>query len=115
MPTHLSLGSSVGLSDEELASLAEWREAPHFDETDRLVLRYADSLTVDNRVDDELWDALAVRFNTRELFELCFSVGLAALVNRVHATFHTDVDERTSARVAAFNLPADLVPQPRKR
>jgi hypothetical protein len=27
--------------------------------------------------------------------DLCFTVGLANLVNRFHATFHTDVDEST--------------------
>ena len=92
VPTQLALGSSVGLSDEELAWLNAWSEAPAsvFAEVDRLVLRYADGLTREVTVDDALWAALAARFPTKELFELYFSVGLAALVNRVHATFHTD-------------------------
>ncbi len=99
MPTHLALGSSVGLNDEELASLADWQSAACFDETDRLVLRYADDLTKNSRVDEGLWESLRARFSEKELFELCFSVGTAALINRVHATFLTDVDPRTQARV----------------
>jgi len=104
VPTHLALGSSVGLSDEELSWLNGWPEAPVFDETDRLVLRYADALTRENRVDDDLYAALAARFPPGELFELCMAVSLSALVNRVHATFLTDVDERTLAHVAQLDL-----------
>lgn len=107
------LGSSVGLSDEELAWLNGWQEAPLFAATDRLVLRYADALTRDVTVSDELWDALAARFSQRQIFELCFAVGLAALVNRVHATFHTDVDEATEQRVDAMELPDAIRPAPR--
>lgn len=104
MPTHLALGSSAGISDEELSWLNGWQEAPVFDETDRLVLRYADALTRENRVGAELYAALAARFAPRELFELCMAVSLSALVNRVHATFLTDVDERTAQRVAQLDL-----------
>ncbi len=104
MPTHLALGSSAGLSDEELSWLNGWREAPVFDETDRLVLRYADALTRENRVDAELYAALEARFPPRELFELCMAVSLAALINRVHATFLTDVDAATTQKVSQLHL-----------
>jgi 4-carboxymuconolactone decarboxylase len=89
------LGRSVGIRDEEIAAMAD-PESPLFDETDRLVLRYSDALTRTNRVDDELYAALAKRFPKRELVELCMTVALAALVNRVHATFRTDLDAATS-------------------
>ena len=112
MPTHLALGSSAGLSDEELSWLADWRNAPCFDETDRLVLTYADSLTTAVSVPDDLWDALQGRFSEKEIFELCFSVGTANLVNRVHATFLTDVDAPTAARVDEMGADVDL-PEPR--
>jgi alkylhydroperoxidase family enzyme len=104
VPTHLALGSSAGLTDEELSWLNGWQEAPVFDDTDRLVLRYADALTRENRVDEALYAALAARFPPRELFELCMAVSLSALVNRAHATFLTDVDERTAQRVAQLDL-----------
>ena len=40
------LGRSVGLTDEEMAMRAEWDTTPLFDDTDRLVPRYAAVLTV---------------------------------------------------------------------
>jgi alkylhydroperoxidase family enzyme len=98
------LGRSIGISDDEIAAMAESQSSPLFDATDRLVLRYAEILTRENRVSDELYAELAARFPQDELVELCFTVGLAALVNRVHATFGTDVDDltRTTVGDAAF-------------
>ena len=93
------LGRSVGLTDEEMAAMADWDTVPLFDDTDRLVLRYAEVLTRENRVSDALYAELEARFPREELMELCMTVGLAALVNRVHATFRTDVDESTRAQV----------------
>lgn len=93
------LGRSIGLTDEEIADMADAGASPRFDAADRLVLRYAEVLTRENRVSDELYSELAMRFSREELIELCFTVGLAALVNRVHATFRTDVDETTRASV----------------
>lgn len=93
------LGRSVGLTDEEISAMAEWDATPLFDATDRLVLRYAEVLTRENRVNDALYAELATRFPPEELMELCMTVALAALVNRVHATFRTDVDDSTRAQV----------------
>src|SRR5688500_11714961 len=93
------LGRSVGLKDEEMAAMADWDTVPVFDDTDRMVLRYAEVLTKEIRVKDALYADLEVRFPREELLELCMTVALAALVNRVHATFHTDVDDSTRAQV----------------
>lgn len=68
-----------------------------FDAADRLVLRYAEVLTRENRVDDALYAELAARFSREQQLELCATVGFAALVNRFHATFRTDVDAATAA------------------
>ena len=93
------LGQSVGLTNEEMASMAEPETCASFDETDRLVLRYSDILTRENRCDDALYAELAKRFPQIELLELSFTVGLSNLVNRVHATFRTDLDDSTRAQV----------------
>ena len=80
--------------------MPEWEPSSLFDTTDRLVLRYADVLTKENRVNDKLYAELEARFPRDELVELCMTVSLAALVNRVHATFRTDLDDSTRAQVA---------------
>ncbi|MSQ69310.1 MAG: hypothetical protein EXR83_14170 [Gammaproteobacteria bacterium] len=68
---------------------------PSFDETDRLVLRYSEILTRENRVDDALYAALAARFSQDELVDLALTISFSALVNRMHATFKTDLDDAT--------------------
>ena len=87
------------MSDDEIGAMAEAETSPLFDETDRLVLYYSEVLTKTNRVSEELYHRLAARFSREELVELCFTVALSNLVNRVHATFSTDLDEATRASV----------------
>ena len=95
----MALGRSAGITDHEMAAMAEAQSSPLFDETDKLVMHYAEVLTRTCKVTNELYRRLEARFTREELVELCFLVGLAALVNRVHATFATDVDEVTRASV----------------
>lgn len=87
-----------------MAAMAEAQQSPLFDARDKLVLRYAEALTRTCRVSDELYRELEAHFAREEIVELCFLVGLSNLVNRVHATFQTDVDAATRASVgdAAF-------------
>lgn len=95
------LGLSVGLTEEEMAAMAAPETCASFDETDKLVLRYSTVLTTTNKVDDALYAELAARFNNEELIDLCVTIGMSALVNRVHATFRTDLDESTREVVGA--------------
>ena len=94
------LGRSVGLTDEEMTAMAEPNNCSSFDDKDKLVLRYSEILTRENKVDDELYGALEKAFPTDELVELAMTIGLSAMVHRVHATFKTDVDQATQDFVA---------------
>ena len=89
------LGSSVGLSAAEMAGMAEPESVDSFDDTDKLVLRYAETSIRDIRIPDDLYAALARRFSKEEIYDLGLTVGLASLVNRMHATFRTDLDDDT--------------------
>ena len=97
------LGRSVGLTREEINALGAPETCAAFDARDRLVLRYTDMLTIENRVDDALFAELSDSFGIDELLELCMTIAMAGMVNRVHATFLTDVDGSTevvNSRVA---------------
>lgn len=95
------LGRSVGLSDDEMAGMADPEAVPTFDAVDRLVLRYAETSTRSLKIPDRRSAELETAFLREQLLELCCTVGLSALVNRVHATFQTDLDPRTEALVGA--------------
>lgn len=83
-----------------MAAMANPDTCATFDDKDKLVLRYSEKLTRDNKVDDALYRELATAFPREELVELAMTVGMSAMVNRVHATFATDVDADTLAAVA---------------
>lgn len=102
------LGLSVGLTKAEMGMMNDAANCASFDSTDRLVLRYSEILTRDNRVDDALYAELAARFSNDELVDLALTISFAAFVNRMHATFRTDLDGSTFEQVgdaAACALP----------
>jgi 4-carboxymuconolactone decarboxylase len=98
------LGRSVGLTDEEMASMADPTSCASFSDTDKLVLRYSEILTRENKVSEVLYAELEKAFPREELVELAMTIGLAAMVNRVHSTFSTDVDSSTLDAVATVRL-----------
>ena len=55
--------------------MADWETTPLFDATDRLVLRYAEVLTRENRVDDGLYAELEARFPREELAGVMYDRG----------------------------------------
>ena len=114
MPTHIALGRSVGLSEAQLAGLAAAEpSAEAFSPVERVVVVYARRLTTGVPIDDDLYGALRRHFTLHQLMELCLTVGIANVINRFHATFHTPLDERTRREVAAnppLPLPAEPAP-----
>lgn len=77
----LDFGSSIaqqsGLSQDQLAELATYRESDRFDELDRLVLDYASAMSrtpVD--VPDELFAALREHFDEAQMVELTNAVAI---------------------------------------
>ena len=85
-----------------------------YSEFEAAVIEYARRLTRMDAIDDDLFGRLAGHLSPAGLVELCLIVGTANLVNRFHATFHTDVDAWTSAALgAACPLPIPRAPEPR--
>ena len=88
------------MDGETIAGMSAWRDSTAFDASDRLVLEFTEALTLHNTVDDDLYARLAEAFEVPALARLAMTIGLAGMVNRIHAAFHTDVDEVTQQRLA---------------
>ena len=73
------------------------------------MLAFTDGLSQHNEVSDAVYVELARHFSEREILKLSFTVGLAGMVNRVHATFRTDVDDATVE--AAGETPFCVLPR----
>ena len=65
------MGSAIGISDEKLLALTDWEASARFDEVERLVLEYADAITITGRdVSDELFGRLRAQFDDDAIVEL---------------------------------------------
>jgi alkylhydroperoxidase family enzyme len=61
------------------------------------IVRYAQKSTSLERIDDQTDGALARHFTPQQIIDICLMVGLSNMVNRLHATFRTDLDAETTA------------------
>ena len=65
------MGSALGISEEKLLALLDWESSALFDETERLVLEYADTMTITGRdVSDQLFERLQAAFDVDAIVEL---------------------------------------------
>jgi len=79
---------AAGITDEQVLDLYRYRESPHFDDTERLVLDLAVAMTLTPvQVDDELFAALQGRFDDGQLVELVNLIAVENLRSRFNATF----------------------------
>jgi alkylhydroperoxidase family enzyme len=90
---HVLLGRAAGLTEEKLAHLGD-ETLPEgvYSSDEAAIVRYSQRSTRMSAIDDATYGDLAQHFDTRQLIEICFTVGLSNLVNRFHATFLTDLD-----------------------
>jgi alkylhydroperoxidase family enzyme len=106
------LGRSTGLNEEQLAHLLDDPlPLDVYDDAGRVAIVYSRRSTRLEPIDDELYAQLERQYSTQQIMELCFTVGLSNVVNRFHATFHTDLDEETAAEFRDGSpLPLPLLP-----
>lgn len=79
-----------GESDERVASVAAWREAPFFTDAERAALELAEKATrvadrSEDAVSDELWERLRAHFTEEQLSALILVIGVTNMFNRINA------------------------------
>jgi len=79
-----------GETEERLATVAAWREAPYFSDAERAALALAEAATrLADRPDpvpDEIWDAAAAHYDEKQLAAIVLAIAVANLFNRINAT-----------------------------
>jgi alkylhydroperoxidase family enzyme len=106
------LGRSAGLTEAQLAHIADDPLPPTvYSAEQQSIVRYARLSTRSQRIDDALYADLSTFLSPRQLMELCFTVGVANMINRFHATFLTDVD-LTTTRALGDTCPLPLPDPP---
>ncbi|MEU3252324.1 carboxymuconolactone decarboxylase family protein [Streptomyces sp. NPDC006997] len=80
----------AGVSDERLATVAAWRDAPYFTDAERAALALAEAATRladrPDPVSDDVWDGAATHYDETQLAAIVLMVGVTNLFNRLNAT-----------------------------
>jgi AhpD family alkylhydroperoxidase len=79
---HRHHGAAAGLSEQQLDGLTEWRTPGLFDERDRAVLEYCDTMTTKIEVPEATFQGVRGLFDDRELVELTATIAGYNLVSR---------------------------------
>lgn len=65
------MGSNLGISDEKILALTDYKTSQLYNEVERVALEYADGMTITGReVNDELFARLRQCYDDDELVEL---------------------------------------------
>jgi AhpD family alkylhydroperoxidase len=79
-----------GETEDRLATVAAWRDAPFFTDAERSALALTEAVTrLADRPDpvpDEVWDEAARHYDERELATLVLAIGMTNILNRLNLT-----------------------------
>ena len=74
------------------------------------IIRYAQKSTQLQPIDDDTYENLARHFSVQQMIDITLTVGLSNMINRFHATFHTDLDADTVKDAEAGDVIAGACP-----
>jgi alkylhydroperoxidase family enzyme len=78
------------LSQAECEALADWQKSQFFSARERAVLAYADAMTREIVVPDDVFEALRPHFNERQIIELTVLTGIYNMHTRVLTALRID-------------------------
>ena len=82
----------VGVSREQLDALADFETSPLFSDLDRLVLRYAEEMTLRVQVEPALVETLKKHLDSEALVQLTLSIAAANFTNRFNEALGTELE-----------------------
>jgi alkylhydroperoxidase family enzyme len=78
----------TGITEEQLRTIGNFEDSPHFSDDEKLVLRLAVELTrTPSNVVDSLYESLRSRFSERQLVELSAAIAWENYRARFNRTF----------------------------
>ncbi len=89
---HVPIARRVGVSEEQIEALKSWQESPHFDERERAVLGYAESVTLTVTVPDEVFQDVRGHLSESEVVELTLVAGYWGMVARLLVALEVDLE-----------------------
>jgi AhpD family alkylhydroperoxidase len=87
---HVPLARKEGLTDAQIAAIADWKDSRVFQETDRAVLAYTDAMTKEVHVPDDVFASVKRYFDARGMTELTATIAAYNLVSRFLEALQVD-------------------------
>jgi AhpD family alkylhydroperoxidase len=94
---HLALARRAGVSEEQVAGLPVWERHPAFNEQERAVIRYAETVTRDIRVPDAVWEAVRAFLDEEQMVELTLTIAFYNLVVRFLEPVQVELEDTVHA------------------
>lgn len=101
---HVDIGRRAGLTEAEIARVAEGPDAPGWSPRQRAILRACDELHAERMVSDATWQMLAAEYNERLLLELIMLIGWYEGLAGVLNTTGLPLDARLEKKLAAMDI-----------
>jgi AhpD family alkylhydroperoxidase len=83
-------GRKAGETEDRLATVVAWREAPYFSDAERAALALAEAATrLADRPDpvpDQVWDDAADHYDEKQLAAIILMIAVTNMFNRLNAT-----------------------------
>ena len=93
-PTH---ALKAGLTEAQVAAIADWHGSDLFSEAQRAVLAWADGITRDIEPDDAACAAMRQHFDDRQLVELTVLISAYNMHTRVARALRIDIEGAPAA------------------
>ncbi len=85
--------SDAGITEVEVARIAEGSDAPGWSAIDRAMIRAVDELLADAKIADDTWAGLAAELDVQQLMDLVFTVGAYDVLAMALRSFGVVLDD----------------------
>jgi AhpD family alkylhydroperoxidase len=93
---HVVIAKLVGLSDKQIANIGAYRTYPYYSEVERVVLEYAEVMTRDVQVSDDLFAQVLRLFDNRQIVELTMVIAYWNMMSRFLVALQVDLEDGES-------------------
>ncbi len=107
---HVVQGRDAGMTDGEIARVAEGPDAPGWAPLERAMIRAVDELVADAEISDATWGELASELDEHQLLDLIFTVGAYEVLAMAIRSCGVEVDGELAETTFSYTEISDIVP-----
>ena len=89
---HVPIGMRMGLTEEQISTLSQWKDSSAFSDQERAVLEYVDEVTLNIRVSEETFKAVMEFFTEEQVVELTILAGYYGMLARILESLEVELE-----------------------